>query len=66
MDYQLDKETYIGIVKYTLESMVKLSKEDPTYDIKTDANHYFEYTIKTEAIITMAEFIELCKEAGIE
>lgn len=62
---KLSKEQYIGIVKFTLNSMIELAKEDKTYNLLGDTLHYYETTIKTEGVITQDEFLELCKEAGI-
>ena len=61
----LSKEKYIGIVKFTLGSMIELAKEDKYYNLLADTIHYYETTIKTEGIITQDEFLALCKEAGI-
>lgn len=63
---KIDKKTYIGIVKFTLESMLNLLKEDKSYNLQADTIHYYESTIKTEGILTMDEFLELCKEVGIK
>ena len=63
---KLDKKTYIGIVKFTLESMLNLSKEDKEYNLQADTIHYYGSTIKTEGILTMDEFLQLCKEVGIK
>lgn len=62
----IDKETYIGIVKFTLESMVDLAKSDKNYNLTADIIHYYETTIKPEMQISQNEFLELCKEAGIK
>lgn len=37
---KLDKKTYIGIVKFTLESMLDLSKKDKEYNLQADVAHY--------------------------
>lgn len=63
---KIDKETYIGIVKFTLQSMLDLSKTDESYNLQSDTIHYYESTIMTERILTMGEFIDLCKEVGIK
>ena len=63
---KLDKKTYIGIVKFTLESMLDLSKTDESYNLQADTIHYYESTVKTEGILTMDEFLQLCKEVGIK
>lgn len=63
---KIDKKTYIGIVKFTLESMVDLAKSDKNYNLATDTIHYYETTIKPEMQISQDEFLELCKEAGIK
>lgn len=62
---ELSKKQYIGIVKFTLNSMIELAKEDRNYNLLADTLHYYETTIKTEGIITQEEFLDLCKEAGI-
>ena len=62
----IDKETYIGIVKFTLKSMVDLAKSDRNYNLTADTIHYYETTIKPEMQISQDEFLELCKEAGIK
>lgn len=63
---KLDKKTYSGIVKFTLESMLDLSKTDKSYNLQVDIIHYYESTVKTEGILTMEEFLNLCKEVGIK
>ena len=63
---KIDKKTYIGIVKFTLESMVDLAKSDKNYNLAADTIHYYETTIKPEMQISQDEFLELCKEAGIK
>ena len=62
---ELSKKQYIGIVKFTLNSMIELAREDRTYNLLADTLHYYETTIKTEGIMTQEEFLYLCKEAGI-
>lgn len=62
----IGKETYIGIVKFTLESMVDLAKSDKNYNLTADTIHYYETTIKPEMQISEDEFLELCKEVGIK
>ena len=63
---KLDKKTYSGIVKFTLESMLDLSKTDKSYNLQVDIIHYYESTVKIEGILTMEEFLDLCKEVGIK
>ena len=63
---RIDRETYTGIVKFTLESMVDLAKSDRNYNLAADIIHYYETTIKPEMQISQDEFLELCKEAGIK
>lgn len=63
---KIDKKTYIGIVKFTLESMVDLAKSDKSYNLAADTIHYYETTIKPEMQISQDEFLELCKEVGIK
>lgn len=66
IEEKLDKKTYIGIVKFTLESMLNLSKDDKSYNLQTDIVYYYEFTVKPENILTMEEFLDLCKEVGIK
>ena len=66
MSDQISKETYIGIVRFTLRSMVELAAEDKDYNLLADTLHYYETTIKTEGILNQDEFLYLCKEAGIK
>ena len=63
---QLDKKAYIGIVRFTLQSMVELAAENKEYNLLADTLHYYETTIKTESILDQDEFLDLCKEAGIK
>lgn len=62
----LSKDKYIGVVKFTLNSMMELAKEDRNYNLNADLIHYYETTIKTEGVITTQEFLDLCKETGIK
>lgn len=62
----LSKEKYIGVVKFTLNSMIELAKEDRNYNLNADLIHYYETTIKNEGVITTQEFLDLCKETGIK
>ena len=62
---KLDKETYLKIARFTLESMAELAKQDKGYNLGTDTYYYYEKTIKPEMQITQDEFLNLCKEAGI-
>lgn len=66
LEDKLDKKTYIGIVKFTLESMLDLSKTDESYNLQADTIHYYKTTVETEGYLTMEEFLELCKEVGIK
>ena len=66
LEEKMDKKTYIGIVKFTLESMLNLSKEDEEYNLQADVAHYYDSTIKEEGIITIDEFFALCIEIGIK
>ena len=45
---QLDKNTYIGIVRFTLQSMVELAAENKEYNLLADTLYYYEKTIKLE------------------
>lgn len=38
---KLDKKTYRGIVKFTLESMLNLSKTDKNYNLAADTIYYY-------------------------
>jgi hypothetical protein len=62
----MDKKTYIGIVKFTLQSMVELARTDKSYNLTADTIHYYETTIRPEMQITQDEFLELCREVGIK
>lgn len=66
MTERISKEQYINIVKFTLQSMLDLSKEDKSYNLQMDTVCYYESTIKKENIITVEEFLELCKEIGVK
>ena len=63
---KLDKKTYIGIVRFTLQSMVELAAENKEYNLLADTLYYYEKTIKQENILNKDEFLGLCKEAGIK
>lgn len=62
---KLDKKTYLRIVRFTLEAMVELARQDKDYNLEADTSYYYEKTIKPEMQITQNEFLNLCKEAGI-
>lgn len=62
----MDKKTYIGIVKFTLQSMVELARTDKSYNLTADTIHYYETTIRPEMQITQDEFLELCRKVGIK
>lgn len=62
----MEKKTYIGIVKFTLQSMVELARTDKSYNLTADTIHYYETTIRPEMQITQDEFLELCREVGIK
>ena len=55
-----------GIRKFFKIKPNDLSKKDKSYNLQADTIHYYEYTIKTEGILTMDEFLQLCKEVGIK
>lgn len=63
---KIDNKIYIGIVKFTLESMLNLSKTNKNYNLTADTIYYYENTIVPEGQITQNEFLELCKEVGIK
>jgi hypothetical protein len=44
---KLDKKTYRGIVKFTLESMLNLSKTDKNYNLAADTIYYYPMRRKT-------------------
>ena len=56
---KLDKKTYRGIVKFTLESMLNLSKTDKNYNLAADTIYYYENTIVPEGQITQDEFLAI-------
>ena len=62
---ELDKKTYIGIVTYTLKSMLELSKEEKEYSLGLDLIHYYKTEIEPKNIITESEFKSLCGDVGI-
>lgn len=66
MKQQLDKQTYINIVKFTLQSMMDQAKENKEYNLIADTIYYYEKTIKPEGVLTTDEFLELCRKAGIK
>ena len=61
----LPKETYVNIVKFTLESMLELSKQDAQYVLEIDILHYYHTAIEKEAVISKEEFKDLCKEQKV-
>ena len=63
---ELDKKTYMGIVTYTLKSMLELSKEEKEYNLGLDLIHYYKTEIEPKNIITEDEFKSLCGEVGIK
>lgn len=66
MEQQLDKKTYINIVKFTLQAMMDQAKENKEYNLTADTIYYYEKTIKPEGVLTTDEFLELCREVGIK
>lgn len=66
MKQQLDKQTYINIVKFTLQAMLDMAKENKEYNLIADTIYYYEKKIKPEGMLTQDEFLELCKEAEIK
>lgn len=46
MKEKLDKNTYIGIVRFTLQSMLELSKNDENYNLTLDTMFYYDTAIK--------------------
>lgn len=66
MSDEISKESYIGIVRFTLRSMVELAAENKEYNLLADTLHYYETEIKRENILTADEFSQLCAEAGIK
>ena len=46
--------------------MVDISERDESYILPLDIRDYYNYTIKTEGILTMDEFLSLCEEVGIK
>ena len=59
-------KTYRGIVKFTLESMLNLSKTDKNYNLAADTIYYYENSLGCFCQITQDEFLELCKEVAIK
>lgn len=66
MEDKIDKQTYLGIVRFTLQSMLDLSKDHKEYNLQLDTIHYYESVIKSEKVITLKEFTNLCEEVGIK
>ena len=61
---KIDKQTYTGIVEFTLESMFELAEKDPSYCILLDLVHYSKSTIMTENKLTADEFISLVERVA--
>lgn len=64
-EVQLPKGTYENIVRFTLESMLDLSKQDKAYILEMDILHYYKTTIEKDAVISKEDFKMLCKEKNI-
>ena len=62
MKGKLDKNTYIGIVRFTLQSMLELSKSEKEYDLIIDTMYYYNTAIEKEGVLTSEEFFSLVKE----
>lgn len=62
MKEKLDKNTYIRIVRFTLQSMLELSKNDENYNLTLDTMFYYDTAIKKEGVLTSEEFFGLVKE----
>lgn len=45
---KLDKKTYRGIVKFTLKSMLNLSKTDKNYNLAADTIYYYDYKTQSQ------------------
>lgn len=56
---KLDKKTYRGIVKFTLESMLNLSKTDKNYNLAADTIYYYENTIVP--VVPQVRWIHVCR-----
>ena len=65
MNQDIPKETYIGIVEFTIDAMTKLAKEEPAYDLALDLSYYYDRTIKKEGVLTKEEFLNICKKMGV-
>lgn len=65
-DEVFDQETYIGAIRYTLQSMLELSEQDDSYDLNKDIHFYLENKIKPDGILPLGSFWELCNEVGID
>lgn len=62
----ITKKDYIIIVKQTLQSMRELADKDITYNILADTICYYENTIKIDGILSLEEFLEICKNLSIK
>lgn len=62
----MNKPEYVKIVKFTLNSMLDLAKSDKCYNLMADTVYYYENKIKTDMVISLDEFLNLCKEVGIK
>lgn len=62
MSAKINKEAYIRMVKFVLQSMLELAKTEKTYNLFYDTVHYYENVISKENVLTYDEFVELCKE----
>ena len=52
----IDKETYIGIVKFTLESMVDLAKSDKNYNLTADTIHIMRQLLNLKCKLARMNF----------
>ena len=62
MSAKINKEAYIRMVKFVLQSMLELARTEKTYNLFYDTVHYYENAILKENVLTYNEFVELCKE----
>ena len=63
---QIDKATYINIVRFTLGAMLDQAQTDKTYNLLSDTVNYYLTKIKPDGQLTEEEFLQLCKEVEME
>lgn len=60
----IPKEKYKDIVRYTLNCMLDLAKEDVNYNVHADLQQYYTNAIQREAVLTEEEFVAILKEVN--